>query len=146
MNSDGVRNYCGAQVALEVLSVTPTGTLTALRSGASPKTMAQLNEIAKVKSKTRESSTNGISTPDQAASARLPEIANIQPKAVPPETRRNLSVSICRNRRLRPAPRALRTENSRARVALRATRSVDTLAQAIARTSPTMAKRIWMGF
>jgi len=29
--------------------------------------MAQLIEIAKVKSKTRESSTNGISMPDQAA-------------------------------------------------------------------------------
>src|SRR5579859_7173314 len=118
-------------VALEVLSVTPTGTLTALRSGASPKTMAQLIEIAKVKNKTRESSTKGISVPDQAASARLPEIANIQPKAAPPATRRKLSVRVCRNRRPRPAPRAMRTENSRARAALRATRSIETLAQAI---------------
>src|SRR6516225_11684394 len=84
--------------------------------------MTQVIEIAKAKSKTRESSTNGISMPDQAASARLPEIANIQPKAAPPATRRKLSVSVCRKRRPRPAPRAMRNENSRARVALRATR------------------------
>src|SRR5204863_406286 len=55
------------------------------------------------------------------------------------------SVSSCLIRRARPAPMAMRMANSLCRAAPRASRRFATLAQAMRRTNPTMAIKIFRG-
>src|ERR1035438_4877724 len=63
-----------------------------------------------------------------------PHLANSRPRTAPTAASTMLSVSSWRNRRCRPAPRAVRTATSRQRPAARANCRLATLAQAIKST------------
>ena len=102
-------------VAAELFIVIATGTPVALRNGARPKMSAASTLTARVNSNTLRSSETGNRIPDQSTSARAANTAKIQPSAAPIPTSRRLSVSSWRKSVTRPAPRAMRTPNSRCR-------------------------------
>jgi hypothetical protein len=74
-----------------------------------------------------------------AISTRSNAAPSASPAAPPIRASSTLSVSICCNSRLRAAPIAARTANSRLRAAARANSSPATLAQAIKRMPITAA-------
>ena len=80
-----------------------------------------------------------------AKSPLLAHQANRTPKAPPESASNKFSVSICRIRRVRPAPNDMRTAISRSRVVARASERLAMLAQAMSKTRPTTAIRICKG-
>ena len=123
-----------------------------LRSaGARPNSNPLNSAAAVVKSSTRASGATlnetGFSCKRMNARiTRVPPWAKHKPNTPPSTASNPLSVITWRMSRSRPAPKALRIENSRCRAAARASRRLATLAQAIASTTPTTAVRMRSGW
>ena len=121
----------------------------AFQAGRIPNAIPVNMEMAAVKATTRPS----VPTPSRRGSASgiaasrtwVPQAASRIPHAPPASARTRLSVRICRTRRPRLAPSAVRTASSARRDDALARRRFARFAQAIRRTRPTAPARIHNG-
>jgi hypothetical protein len=136
-----IRTRSAVVLRAVALRTDPIGARRAVLSGASPKRIAESADRPSVKARTFASGASVTSSSDHAASARVAHNANSHASAAPAETSRALSLSNCRKSRPWLPPSAVRRLNSRCRAALRAASSIETLPQAMRRTTPTIAMR-----
>ena len=100
--------------------------------------MATAAVNASIRASTGASSTTWLRLVEiNPISSAVPHRANNTPSAAPQMDSSKLSLRSWRTSRERPAPRAMRTANSRCRAAPRARSRFATLAQAISNTRPT---------
>ncbi len=114
-------------------------------AGASPNRAPERREIRSVNPSTRASRwtsvVRGSASPVIPSTAPLPSAASTTPRAPPSTPSTMLSVSSCCTTRPRPAPRAVRTANSRALALHRARVRFATFTQAMRSTKATAAMR-----
>ena len=115
-------------------------------TGASPNSTPVRRVLPSVKRKTlrskRTSSRRGRFSRPSAIRKSMPKPARNRPTTAPVPASTRLSVSICRLRRTRPAPIAVRTAISRPRSDIRAKRRLVTFAQAISSRSPVAPNKM----
>ena len=113
------------------------------RSCASPKSMLVAIATPQVNSSTGRSTLNSVDRGRAVGYACVsvcrPTRASHNASALPAIDSSAPSMINCRRRRPRLAPRAVRTANSRRRIAARASERFAKLAQAISRTNPAVA-------
>ena len=105
-------------LAVFAFSTPEMGARNAIHNGARPNATATSTDAVRVKRSTFWSGSSPLSICDQAASARVAEIANTHPSAAPLRTRSELSVSSWRKTSRLPAPMAIFKLNSRCRQVL----------------------------
>ena len=112
---------------------------------ARPNRMPETSDTPSAKSKTRTSivacSSRGMPSGAMETNMRSRSWANQHPPRPPSTPSSRLSVSACRAKRERVAPRAVRTANSRARLVARARSRFATLVHATSSTARTAPRR-----
>ena len=129
--------------APSVLAITSISVEGFSSAGAVPNTTPEIMDTITANKRTRPSTlasdTCGIPAGESTTNRRTITTASPQPARPPASARTMLSVSLCRNKRPRPAPTTARTANSFFRPTLCDKTRFATFAQAIRNTAPAEA-------